>query len=306
MKVKLFYTTGKNDIHEIVWDKPEPKDNEIEVRSIYTGICSSDVAMFDGIFTTLHKEIQGHACLGQVTKIGEYVTSNKGVKVGDYVATRGEPGFADYYNCAIGNFVVVPKAEPKYIIEPVACAINIASSVVGSPLNSSIAIIGTGFLARMIYEYLHHLGYNNFTVYGAGFKDYWSSKKDVDFRPHKAFHLDVVGKWKFDYFIDMTSSPQYFNSEYVNTNGTFIIGAEKKVEHVDFAKFLWENITIKCPSPRDEHFIDCMKTAVELIKTSKIKPKDLWGKEYHRDNALEAFKDRLSGKERLRSYVTWI
>jgi len=33
MKVKLFYTTGKNDIHEIVWDKPEPKDNEIEVNA---------------------------------------------------------------------------------------------------------------------------------------------------------------------------------------------------------------------------------------------------------------------------------
>ena len=71
----------------------------------------------------------------------------------------------------------------------------------------------------------------------------------------------------------MTSS-QYFNSQYVNTNGTFIIGAEKKVEQVDFANFLWENITIKCPVPRDEHFIDSMKTAVELIKTSKIKPKD--------------------------------
>ena len=109
MKVKLFYTTGKNDIHEIVWDKPEPKDNEIEVRSIYTGICSSDVAMFHGTFTTLSKEIQGHECLGQVTKIGEYVTSNKGVKVRDYVATRGEPGFADYYNCAIRKFCCCSK-----------------------------------------------------------------------------------------------------------------------------------------------------------------------------------------------------
>jgi len=302
MKVKLFYTTGKDDIQEMVWDKPDPKDDEIEVESIYTGICSSDVAMFNGTFTTLPKEIQGHECLGRVSKLGEYATN---VKVGDYVATRGEPGFADYYNCNVKDYVIVPKADPKYIIEPVACSINIANSVVGSPLNSSIAIIGTGFLARMIYEYLHHLGYDNFTVYGKAFKEYWDSKKDVDFRSHKAFHLDVVGKWKFDYFIDMTSSPQYFNSQYVNTNGTYIIGAEKKVENVDFSKFLWENITIKCPSPRDTHFQSAMKTAVELIKTNKIKPKDLWGKEYHRDNALEAFNDRLSGKEKLRSYVTW-
>ncbi len=109
----------------------------------------------------------------------------------------------------------------------------------------------------------------------------------------------------FDYFIDMTSNPDYFNVDFVNTNGTFIIGAEKWVTQVDFSKFLWKNITIKCPSPRDIHFQSCMETAVELIKTNKIKPKDLWGKEYHRDNAFEAFNDRLLGKERLRSYVTW-
>jgi threonine dehydrogenase-like Zn-dependent dehydrogenase len=294
MKVKLFYTTGHDDILEMVWDKPEPKDDEIEVESIYTGICSSDVAMFNGEFTTLPKEIQGHECVGRVTKLGEFMS---GVKVGDYVATRGEPGFADYYNCNFKDFVIVPKAEPKYIIEPVACSINIASSIIGSPLNSSIAIIGTGFLARMIYEYLHHLGYNNFTVIGGAFKDYWSSKKDVE------FNGDINAG--FDYFIDMTSNPDYFNVDFVNTNGTFIIGAEKWVTQVDFSKFLWKNITIKCPSPRDIHFQSCMKTAVELIKTNKIKPKDLWGKEYHRDNAFEAFNDRLKGKERLRSYVTW-
>lgn len=305
MKVKLFYTTGLNDIQEMVWDKPEPKDNEIEVQSIYTGICSSDVAMFDGTFTTLPKEIQGHECIGKVTKVGLNVEANSPVKVGDYVATRGEPGFADYYNTPIENFVVIPKAEPKYIIEPVACGINIARSVIDRGLNKSIAIIGTGFLARVIYEYLHYLGYNNFTVYGKAFKDYWESKKDVDYRQHRAFHLDVTGKDKFDYFIDLTSHPQYFNPAYVKTNGTFVIGAEKQVENIDFSKFLWENITIKCPSPRDEDFKECMKQAVELIKTSKIKTKDLWGKEYHRDNALTAFTNRLNGVDKLRSYVSW-
>lgn len=305
MKVKLFYTTGKNDIHETVWDKPEPNSNEIEVQSIYTGICSSDVAMFDGTFTTLPKEIQGHECIGKVTKVGVGVQSNSPVKVGDFVATRGEPGFADYYNTPIENFVVIPKAEPKYIIEPVACGINIASSVVGASLNSKIAIVGTGFLARVIYEYLTHLGFANFTVYGKAFGEYWESKKNVNYKSHKSHHLDVTGIGKFDYFIDLTSEPHYFNPGYVNTNGTFILGAEKQVDNVDFSKFLWENITIKCPSPRDVHFKDCMKQAVELIKTSKIKTKELWGKEYHRDDALQAFNDRLNGTEKLRSYVSW-
>ena len=205
MKVKLFYTTGKKDIHETVWDKPEPTSNEIEVQSIYTGICSSDVAMFEGTFTTLPKHIQGHECIGKVTKVGSYVESNSPVKVGDIVATRGEPGFADYYNTPIENFVIIPKAEPKYIIEPVACGINIASSVVGASLNSKIAIVGTGFLARVIYEYLSHLGFVDFTVYGKAFADYWESKKNVTYIKHKSHHLDVTRAGKYDYFIEIFS-----------------------------------------------------------------------------------------------------
>ena len=172
-------------------------------------------------------------------------------------------------------------------------------------MNSKIAIVGTGFLARVIYEYLSHLGFVDFTVYGKAFADYWESKKNVTYIKHKSHHLDVTRAGKYDYFIDLTSEPQYFNPGYIETNGTYIIGAEKEVEHVDFSKFLWENITIKCPSPRDVHFKQSMAQAVELIKTSKIKTKELWGKEYHRDNALQAFNDRLNGTEKLRSYVSW-
>ena len=303
MKVKLLYTTGNKDIIEEIWDKPEPEDNEIEVESILTGICSSDVAMYNGTFTTLPKVIQGHECVGRVSKKGAFVT---GVKVGDYVATRGEPGFADYYNTPVGNFVKIFKPEPKYILEPVACGINIAKSVMEDDLRKSIAIIGTGFLARVIYEYLSYNGYKDFTVYGSGFKDYWSSAKGVDFYPNKAHHLDTHQRREgYDYFIDLTSKPQYMSGGYVKTNGTYVVGAEKIVEQLDFSKFLWEGITIKCPSPRNDGFLDCMKEAEALVKLGKIKVNDMWGECYHRDNAKEAFDNRINGKELLRNYITW-
>ena len=32
MKVKLLYTTGKNDLCETIWNKPEPAKDEIEVN----------------------------------------------------------------------------------------------------------------------------------------------------------------------------------------------------------------------------------------------------------------------------------
>ena len=38
MKVKLLYTTGKQDLIETIWDKPEPAKDEIEVKALMTGI----------------------------------------------------------------------------------------------------------------------------------------------------------------------------------------------------------------------------------------------------------------------------
>ena len=117
MKVKLLYTTGNNDLLEEIWDKPEPAKDEIEVKTSMTGICSSDVAMYKGEFTTLPKTIQGHESIGIVTKVGSLVNANMGLQEGDIVATRGEPGFADYYNAKMGTFVKVPKVDKKYILE---------------------------------------------------------------------------------------------------------------------------------------------------------------------------------------------
>ena len=34
MKVKLLHTTGKQDLIESIWDKPEPAKDEIEVKKI--------------------------------------------------------------------------------------------------------------------------------------------------------------------------------------------------------------------------------------------------------------------------------
>jgi len=135
MKVKLLYTDGKGSFEEIEWSKPAHKSDEIEVKALMTGVCRSDIEMMVGNFGPLPKEMQGHEGLGEVTQVGELI---KNVKVGDIVATRGEPAYADYYNCRHNEFVVVPSADPKYILEPVACGIN----VVMQPLDAIKTRVG--------------------------------------------------------------------------------------------------------------------------------------------------------------------
>ena len=307
MKVKLLYTTGKNDLCETIWNKPNPAKDEIEVKAVMTGLCSSDVAMYQGKFTTLPMDIQGHEGLGIVSKVGSLVEANMGLREGDIVATRGEPGFADYYNAKMGTFVKVPKADPKYILEPVACGINVANAVYNhsEDKEQTIAIIGTGFLARITHYTLKRAGYKNFYVYGKAYPEHWE-KQDVVRMTHTGFHLqmptDIQG---FDAFIDYSSKPQYITSNYVNENGVFVLAAEKKVDILDFSKYLWNNITIKCPSPRDNTFIDSMRYARECIKSGSLNVSDMWVKSYDRDDAKTAFENKLNGTDKGRSYLTW-
>ena len=307
MRVKLLYTTGKNDLCETIWNKPDPEKDEIEVKAVMTGLCSSDVAMYQGKFTTLPMDIQGHEGLGIVSKVGSLVEANMGLREGDIVATRGEPGFADYYNAKMGTFVKVPKADPKYILEPVACGINVANAVYNhsEDKEQTIAIIGTGFLARVTHYTLKRAGYKNFYVYGKAYPEYWE-KQDVVRMTHTGFHLQMpTGIQGFDAFIDYSSKPQYITSNYVNENGIFVMAAEKKVDNIDFSKYLWNNITIKFPSPRDKTFIDSMRYARECIKSGSLKVSDMWEKEYDRDDAKNAFENKANGIDKGRTYLKW-
>ena len=170
MKVRLLCTAGTGQFDEVIWDKPEILSTEIEVRSIMTGVCRSDIDMMTGKFQTLPLSMQGHEGLGQVTKVGDTISSR--VKVGDYVATRGEPAYADYYNVQQDSFVIVPTADPKYILEPVACGINIITqnmSAIIKKFHPRILILGSGFLAYTAYNtILHHdeITYSEIVIVG--------------------------------------------------------------------------------------------------------------------------------------------
>ena len=43
MRSRILYTAGDGKFVETSWDKPEPTDDEIEVKAAMTGICRSDI-----------------------------------------------------------------------------------------------------------------------------------------------------------------------------------------------------------------------------------------------------------------------
>jgi len=309
MKTRLFYTTGKEDILEMNWDKPEPTANQIEVKNILTGVCRSDIDMYRGDFHLPSRLMQGHEGLGQVTKVGkECIGWN--VKEGDFVATRGEPSFADYYNAEAETFVVVPDADPKYIIEPVACAINLFESVrFAIEWNDDILILGTGFLARVLYETIRHaeLNENNIVVVGNANKAYWR-KQDVEL--YASLEQVHKNKGAYNYIFDLSDKPEYMTGslDHIADCATIILAAEKHPAFVlPMGPLLWKSAQILMPSPRSELFIDAMEEAVCNIADGIIDPSSMWTRGYDRETEVKAaFEDGLNRTEGYqRGYIRW-
>jgi hypothetical protein len=297
LRTRLLATDGKGKFVETLWDKPTPAYNEIGVKALMTGVCRSDIDMMQGNFGPLPLHMQGHEGLAKVCEVGEDVVN---VKVGDIVATRGEPAYADYYNAKQGEFVVVPSAEPKYILEPVACGINLINQARDQiekrqGAYSRMLILGSGFLAWVAYHTMRLNGYfYSVDVVGSSNRELWGdilkSKTEVNY--------DVV--------IDLSSKTDVFDRDILRENALVIFGSQKTVT-TDFSNFLWKACTMTFPSPRNPEFIDCMHFAKHWIENGYLEVDSFWTRSYNRDTewqqAFEDGVDRPRGYSR--GYIRW-
>ena len=294
---RCLQTTGQGYFEEVEYDKPEPTAEQIEVRAVMTGVCRSDIDMMQGNFGPLPLEMQGHEGIGQVTKVGALITD---VKEGDYVATRGEPAYADFYNVRQNEFVRIPEADPKYILEPVACGINVVQQSVSDIYKRSgqgkrLLILGSGFLAWVAY---HTIRLNRFdfdiTVVGNSNKELWGDL------------LSATYSGTFDVVIDLSSKTDVFDKPIVNNEALVVLGSQKTVT-TDFSNLLWKACTMVFPSPRTDRFYDCMKDAAIWIENGELEVDSFWTRGYNRSTEWQqAFadgKDRPSGYSR--GYIKW-
>ena len=297
MKSRILYTEGTGSFKEKTWDKPNITSNEIEVKALMTGVCRSDIDMMLGTFGPLPLHMQGHEGLGVVTRVGADLLN---IKVGDYVATRGEPAYSDYYNAKRNEFVVVPAAEPKYILEPVACGINLINQARDQIQRrqggvSRMLILGSGFLAWVAYHTMRLNGYfYQVDVVGSSNKELWGDilQNDTD------ANYDVV--------IDLSSKLDVFEKDILRENALIIFGSQKTVT-TDFSNLLWKACTMTFPSPRNPEFIDCMHFAKHWIENGYLEVDSFWTKAYERDTEWQqAFKDGVDRpKGYSRGYISW-
>ena len=295
---RCLQTTGQGYFEEVEYIKPEPGDYEIEVKALMTGVCRSDIDMMQGNFGPLPLHMQGHEGLGVVTKVGKNIGM---AQVGDIVATRGEPAYADYYNVRANEYVTVPEADPKYILEPVACGINLIDQAKQEidkrqGVNSKMLILGSGFLAWVAY---HTMRLNGFIyqvdVLGSNNLELWGDKLLLGTSDSYDIVIDLSGKYSLGTDINL------------NNNALIIDGVGKAVSKQEAQAQLWKAVTTIKPSPRNAQFIDCMYFAKHWIENGYLEVDSFWTRCYNRNTEWQqAFADgvdRPNGYSR--GYIKW-
>ncbi len=289
---RCLQTTGQGYFEEVTYDVPPLTEDEICVRAVMTGVCRSDIDMMQGNFGPLPLHMQGHEGLGQVIGIGANITN---INFGDYVATRGEPAYADIYNVRKDEYVQVPEAHPRYIIEPVACGIN-AVDVADCSRQDKILIIGSGFLAWVAYHTLTKFKHcENVDVLGSSNIDLWGDKLLLGTTDSYDVVIDLSGKYELGTEINL------------NNNALIVDAIGKAVSREEAQQQLWKAVTTIKPSPRNPNFHQCMKDAVWMIENGYLDVDSFWTRAYNRNTEWQqAFADgadRPNGYSR--GYIKW-
>lgn len=295
---RVLMTTGSGEFTETAYDIPALLGHDqIFVESVMTGICRSDIDMMQGNFGPLPLSMQGHEGLGRVLRVGKEIQD---VRPGDYVATRGEPAYADQYIVRHREYVRVPVAHPRFILEPVACGINVVHQPLREIAERSgpgrrLLILGSGFLAWVAYNtiLLNHLDFE-ITVVGNSNKELWEQRLSQ--------HYDG----KFDVVIDLSGRDDVFTRDMLNNEALVVFGVEKKIT-TSFANLLWKACTMMFPSPRTDGFYTCMQDAATWIANDDINVDSFWTKGYDRNTEWQqAFSDGVNRPEGYsRGYIKW-
>ena len=174
MKAMVLHGPRKLGLAEV--ERPEVGHNEVLVRVTHSGVCGTDLHIYDGSIPVRHPLIMGHEMIGEVADIdGEDATLHKGDRVivdpavycgmclncragqtslcpnGSLVGRDSNGGFADYYVAPRTHVYKLPDSIPNEVaplIQPATTCMHGQHKLKVFP-GQSVAVIGLGVTGQI-------------------------------------------------------------------------------------------------------------------------------------------------------------
>lgn len=189
MKALVMESPRNAVVKEVPYPAPGPDEITIQVKR--TGICGTDLHIYQGTFMPTYPLIPGHEFAGVVHEVGANVTR---FKAGDRVAVdpsllcgscdyclsaRGNhcihwAAIGDTVNGAMAEYVKVPEKNAFHMpekmtfsegafVEPIACVVH-GMNQLQLKVGQSVLLFGAGSMGQLLIQALSHAGAGELAV----------------------------------------------------------------------------------------------------------------------------------------------
>ncbi|HEX2935831.1 MAG TPA: zinc-binding dehydrogenase [Bacteroidales bacterium] len=289
---------------------PEIKDEDVLVKLDGTGLCSSNLPVWEGRewFTyPIEPGSPGHEGYGTVVQAGKDV---RGIDVGDKVALISYNAYAEFDKAHYSNVVRLPQAliGTPFLGEPAACVVNIFKRSDIQP-GQKVLVIGSGFMGSLMIQLIKNAGAEVVAVSRRQTSVQFAEKagadqivrfSDVSQCIDDLYKLSSAG---FSRIIEVTGSQNAIDlaSEMISIRGKMIIAGyhQNGLRTVNMQSWNWKGIDVINAHERDPNiYTEGLKEAIHLTELNILRPNDFITHQFDLQSINKAFEtlhDRPEG-----------
>lgn len=299
-KAAVLKAPQKVSIQEI--ELPQPKQGEVRLRLEGSGICASNIPIWEGrewFEYPVTPGEPGHEGWGVIDAVGEGV---KTLKEGDRVTALSYRAYATHDIAKEENTVKLPdflNSKP-FPGEPLGCAMNIFNRS-DIQEGQKVAIVGSGFLGNLLIQLAKSAGAEVIAISRRKFSLEAAKKAGADHLIQMNDHYEIIEEIKeltnenfCERVIECTGKewPLNLSIEITGERGKLIVAGfhQDGMRSVNVQMLNWRGIDMISAHEREpQKYIAGIKAAIDAVETGKMDPFPLFTHSFRLEDMEEAY-----------------
>ena len=282
---------------------PEPGHGQVVVRLAGSGICGSNLPVWEGrpwFSYPLPPGAPGHEGWGRIEQLGKGV---RGLAAGDAVAMLSQHAFAEFDVAHATEVVAIPPdlQRQPFPAEAIACAVNVMRRS-GIAAGHRVAVVGVGFLGAVLVRLAVLEGADVTAItrrpYALDVATALGARDAVMLGDSSAtigVAKRAIGDREYDVVIEVTGfqAPLDIATQLTTTRGRLVIAGyhQDGTRHIDMQTWNWRGLDVINAHERDPQvYVEGMREAARLVQSGALPLDKLVTHVFPIEAAAEAFR----------------